>query len=228
MTDPRHHQRLHQRHRPGHHHALFALSLVAAATLAACGGSDKDTPPPPAATVLQGTAAIGAPMAGASITVVDSDPATADPAAVTADADGRFSVDVSGLVAPLLLATLATDSGTAELLPAGVDPLSTAFAADGTGADALLHRIAVAVGEGGVTLRNLAAAAGDSGAAAPVVLTADTTEAPTLPASVPADNLPTAADLAALGARWETCLAMPVAEARAFFGSAERAPATKS
>ncbi|RVT52804.1 carboxypeptidase-like regulatory domain-containing protein [Rubrivivax albus] len=266
-----------------HHRTPLALSLIAAATLAACGGSGKDTPPPPAATLLQGTAAIGAPMAGASITVVDSDPATADPAAVTADADGRFSIDVSGLVAPLLLrasgtvdgepvqhsavvpsvtanqtgtanvtplttaiaalaapgadpaaladpatlagaaeaataattmllATLATDSGTAALLPAGFDPLSTAFAADGTGADALLHRIAVAVGDGGVTLRNLAAAAGDGGAAPPVVLTADTTEAPTLPASVPADNLPSAADLATLGARWETCLALPVAE----------------
>jgi hypothetical protein len=269
---------------PRHHRTPLALSLIAAATLAACGGSSKDSPPPPPpATVLQGTAAIGAPMAGASIRVIDSDPATADPADVTADADGRFSVDVSGLVAPLLLrasgtvdgepvqhsavvpsvaanqtgtanvtplttaiaalaapggdpaaltdpatlaaageaadaattlllATLASDGGTAALMPADFDPLTTAFAADGTGADALLHRIAVAVGDGGVTLRNLAAAASDGGAPPPVLLTAGTTEAPTLPPSVPADDLPSAADLAALGARWETCLALPVAE----------------
>lgn len=263
---------------------VFALSLITAATLVACGGSDKDdSPPPPAASLLAGTAAVGAPMAGASITVVDSDPTTTDPAAVTADAEGRFTVDVSGLVAPLLLrasgtvdgepvqhsavvpavaagetgtanvtplttavaalaapggdpaaladpavlaaagdaataattlllATLATDAGTAALLPDGFDPLRTTFTADGTGADAVLHRVAVTLDAGGVTLRNLAAAAGDGGAAPPVVLTADTTAAPTLPASVPADHLPTAVELAALGARWETCLALPVAQ----------------
>jgi hypothetical protein len=268
---------------PRPHCTPLALSLIAAAALAACGGGSQDDPPTPAATLLQGTAAIGAPMAGATITVTDSDPATPDPAAVTADAQGRFSVDVGGQVAPLLLrargsvdgeivshaavvptvtaqatgtanvtpmttavavlstpagdlealatpatlaaagaavasatqllvATLASDDGTAALLPADFDPLSTPFAADGTGADAVLHRVAIRANSGTVSLNNLAAAAGDGGSPPPVTLTAATSTPPRLPQSMAADDLPTAADLATLGARWQACLALPVAE----------------
>lgn len=263
---------------------VFALSVVAAATLVACGsGGDDDDPVAP--TRLEGTAAIGAPMAGASITVVDSDATTADPAAVTADAQGRFSIDVSGLRAPLLVRaegtvdgeavrhravvpevtagatatanvtpltsaiatlvapggdvaaldtpatlagaataaavggaatllvdTLKSDTATAALLPAGFDPLRTPFAADGTGADAVLHQIAVGTDGGRVTLSNLAAPAGDNGPPPAVTLTPGLASAPTLPASVPAGDIPTAAELAELGAKWQACLALPVAE----------------
>lgn len=273
---------------PRFHHrrtTVFALTVVAAATLVACGGGGDDDDDPVAPTRLEGTAAIGAPMAGASITVVDSDPATADPAAVTADAQGRFGIDVSGLRAPLLVRaqgtvdgeavrhlavvpevtagatatanvtpltsaiatlvapggdvaalgtpatlasaataaavgsaaallvdTLKSDAATAALLPAGFDPLRTPFAADGTGADAVLHQVAVGTDGGSVTLSNLAAPAGDNGPPPAVTLTPGLTSAPTLPASVPAGDVPTAAELAELGAKWQACLALPVAE----------------
>lgn len=262
-----------------HHPPVSLLTLVAAATLAACGsGGDGTT-----ATRIEGTAAIGAPMAGATITVIDSDPATTDPAAVTADAQGRYSIDVTGLVAPLLVrasgtvdgesvshaavvsslsagatgtanvtpltsavatlvapggdlsrletpATLATagadvaaatrllvktlksDAGTAALLGADFDPLSTPFEANGQGADAALHRIEITSSGGTVTLRNLAAAVGNDGVPPAVTLTSDTVTTPTLPTSMPAGDLPSAADLAALGAKWEACLALPVAQ----------------
>jgi hypothetical protein len=114
---------------------------LAAFTFTACNESDPvEQPPEP--TVLQGTAAIGAPMAGATVTVIDGDAATADPAPVRAGADGSYRIDVSGLRAPLLVRAEAVVDGEAVrhvavlgALQAGgantanVTPLTTAVAA---------------------------------------------------------------------------------------------------
>ncbi len=121
----------------------FLLLATAAAALAACNDSGEDPPaPPPAPTLLQGTAAVGAPLAGARVQVIDADTSTTDPTAVTADAQGRYSIDVSSLKAPLLVRASATlDGETVEqvaVVPAlvassdntaNITPLTTAVAA---------------------------------------------------------------------------------------------------
>lgn len=280
--------------------ALLACTAIAALA-AACGSHDDNPetppPPPPPATTLQGVAASGAPFANATVTVVDSDAATADPAPVTTDAQGRFTVDVSNLrppflvkaagdlqgapvefvavlpsvtaesantanvtplthavaalVAPggdpaalatpatlaasgtaakvgdataLLVNTLATDPAIAAALGSGFDPARTPFSADGTGIDGVLDKLAVDVGAAGtVTITNLAAAVSGDSAPAPVTLTpaqtATPTVVPTLPASAPAGDVPTAAELAALGAKFEACLALPAAQRVTLDGS---------
>jgi len=78
--------------------------LAAALVVSACGGGTDDstpTPATPAATTLTGVAATGAPLAGAAIKVCD---ATGASLSTTAGADGRYTVDVSSLKAPLLVA----------------------------------------------------------------------------------------------------------------------------
>ena len=274
---------------PSRRHAVAAaasLSLL----LVACSGGPDDPPAAaaPAPTMLVGVAATGAPMAGARISVVDADASTTDPAAVTAAADGSFSINVSGLKAPLVIQaaglvdglqtslvavvpqldaqtdntanvtplthavaslmapagdaialatpaaigshitaqkvadatrlvvnTLNTDLSIAQALGAGFDPLTTRFKADGSGIDAVLDKLAVEVSASGVAITNLTAPASDGGAPTSVKLTAalaaTPAAAPTLPASLPASDLPSAAELAALGKKLEDCLALPVA-----------------
>jgi len=260
-----------------------ACILLTAAHLAGCGSGD-DTPPPPAPTLLNGVAATGAPMAGASMTVIDGDATTPDPAAVTAGADGSYSIDVSALKAPLLVRataviegvvtetvaavptltantsnvanvtplthaiaaliapggdplaltaatlaanvtgsavanastllvnTLATDASIATALGANFNPLTTPFNANGSGIDAVLDALAITVAGGGVSITNLTAPIADAGVPAPVTLTPGLTVAPTLPPSAPAGSVPTAAELAALGAKYEACLKLAVAQ----------------
>jgi len=269
-----------------HRHGPFALTLLTLAAVVACGGDPKSDEPLP--TVLSGTAAIGAPLAGATITVIDADASTADPAAVTAGSDGSYSIDISNLKAPilvrasgtldgesvqhvavlaaltanstntanvtplttavatlvapggdaaalatpatlaaaatatnvgnasqLLVNTLASDPGTAALLGNNFNPMTTAFSANGTGIDAALERVSVTSSGGTVQIVNNAAAAGSS-APAPVTLTpaqiATPTVVPTLPPSVPAGDIPTAAELKALGDKFQACLALPLAQ----------------
>lgn len=83
--------------------AVSTLAWASVAALSACGsggsGSNPAAPPP---TRLVGTAAVGAPMAGATITVSDADTTTVD-VTTTAAADGSYSVDVSDLGPPLLV-----------------------------------------------------------------------------------------------------------------------------
>ncbi len=232
--------------------------------------------------------ATGAAAAGATVTVIDSDPATSDPPSVTTAADGSYSIDVSGqklplmirattagdlpmalfaivpemaanaanvanvtpltnavaaLIAPssdpaglyiaeslgstvtaskvanataLVVNTLATDPAIAASLGSGFNPLSTPFAANGSGIDAVLDRLAVEVSAAGVALTNLSAPVTDDGGQRGVLLTAAQTTtpaaAPTLPASAGAADLPSGAELAALGAKFEACMALPVAQ----------------
>jgi hypothetical protein len=280
-----------------HRTALTACAAAIAALVAACNDDPENPPPPPpaAATTLQGVAALGAPFAGATVTVVDSDAATADPAPVTADAQGRYSIDVSALKAPLtlkasgnfqggptelvsvlpsvtaesantanvtplthavaalvapggdplalttpatlaangtaekvgnaatlLVNTLATDPAIRAALGSAFDPMRTAFTANGSGVDGVLDQLAVDVSAAGVTLTNLAApVTGDVPATVTLTpaQTATPTVVPTLPPSAPAGNLPTAAELAALGAKFEACLAIPATQRVTLDGS---------
>src|SRR5262245_61310847 len=77
---------------------LLVLSLVS--MLAACGGGGGSNPP--AAVTITGTAAKGAPLANATITVVSS---TGISRTVATGLDGTFSADVTGLSGPFLLQT---------------------------------------------------------------------------------------------------------------------------
>ena len=267
-----------------HHRHFTPIALATLTLLAAC----SDSPPEPEATRLSGVAATGAPMAGATITVVDGDAATADPASVTAGPDGRYTIDVSALKGPLvvnasgrvdgelvsivavvpsptaetdnavnvttltnavaalvapggdpqslrtaatlasavtarkvedattlLVNTLKSDASFAAAMGAGFSPLSTPFAADGSGIDAVLDKLAIKITPAGVAITSLAAPSADGGAPTPVTLTpalaATPASAPPLPASLPPSDLPTAAELAALGKKYEDCLALPVA-----------------
>ena len=266
----------------------FALTGVA--LVASCGGGDDDsTQPTVAPTLLTGVVASGAASVGASISVVDSDIATADPAPVIADANGNYTINVTGLRAPLLVKataivegvstqtvavvpsltpnatntanvtpltnavaaliapsgdplsllvpatlttnatalkvsnasalvvnTLQSDPAIAAALGTGFDPLTTAFVANGSGVDAVLDHLDVAVSSTGVSITNLSAPLSSTGVPVPVTLTAAQTATPTVAPSLPTSSapssLPTASDLAALGAKFQACLALPLAQ----------------
>jgi len=92
----------------------FLLSAALIALLAACGGgggsSDSTSTTPvetPTTTILTGTAATGAALANAKITVKDSKGASKT---TTADANGNFSVDVTGMTAPLIIQAVNQDA----------------------------------------------------------------------------------------------------------------------
>jgi hypothetical protein len=266
--------------------ATTLIATLGAAVVSGClGGGGDDDPPAAQATLLKGVIATGAPLAGATVSVSDGDPATTDPAAVTAAADGSYSVDISALkgalvvhaqgqidglatelvavvpavtaasdntanvtpltnavaalIAPggdplalrtpatlsaavtaqkvndataLVVNTLATDSTIAAALGSGFNPLTTAFAANGSGIDGVLDKLMIEIKADGVVITNLAAPVAD-GTQAGVVLTPAATstpnQVPTLPPS--AGDLPSAAELATLAADMQACLALPLA-----------------
>ena len=263
------------------------LAWISALALTACHDGDDAEAEAPAATMLTGVAAVGAPLANASVTVSDADAATPD-VTTTAAANGSYSADVSSLKAPLLVKasgthdgaatihwavvpsvtassvntanvtplttavaalvapagdpqalstvatltasatpakvgdatalivnTLRTDPQTATALGANFDPLSTSFAADGQGVDAVLNRIEVSVSPAGVALTNQATPIAPGGSAPPPVvltptMTATPAVVPTLPPTAAASDLPTAAELASLARKFDDCMALPL------------------
>jgi hypothetical protein len=117
----------------------------------------------------------------------------------------------------LVVNTLKTDPEISTALGASFNPLTTVFAANGTGIDAVLDKLEVSVATTGVSISNNTAAITSTGAKpAPVVLTAAQTSAPTvvptLAASVTSSSLPTAAEMAALAKKYQDCLALPIAQ----------------
>src|SRR5512139_1249801 len=98
----------------------------------------------------------------------------------------------------LVVNTLASNPEFASLLGDGFDPLTTPFVADGTGVDAVLDQVQVDVTPTGVAITNLTAPVSDDGSS------------PTLPPSVPASDLPTPTEMAALAKKLEDCLALPL------------------
>ena len=114
----------------------------------------------------------------------------------------------------LVVNTLAAELTTAKVTVATFNPLTTPFTANGSGVDGVLDKLKVEVASSGVSITNLTAPVSGSGAQ-PVLLTAAQTDTPTvvptLPASTAAGDLPSEADIAALGAKFQACLALPVA-----------------
>ena len=113
--------------------------------------------------MLSGVVASGAPLASATVTVIDSDAATVDPAAVTTDANGNYSIVVTGLKAPLIVKASATVDGSPVVLVAVVPDL-TANAANAANVTSLTNAVAALVAPGGdpsalLTPATLAAAA---------------------------------------------------------------------
>ena len=77
---------------------VLGMTMVAAALAVACGGGGGGSDPgTPAAATVQGVVATGAPIAGARVEVLC---AAGSPAAVTADAAGRYSVAAAGITFP--------------------------------------------------------------------------------------------------------------------------------
>lgn len=126
----------------------LALSVVMSSVLAACGGGDGGsttstgaaTSPAASPQSLTGTVAVGTALANAKVVVVD---AKGNTASTTSDANGSYTVSLSGLTAPLLIAAndpagislplysvvVSTATGTSAPVVANVTPLTTAVAA---------------------------------------------------------------------------------------------------
>ncbi|KWW36977.1 hypothetical protein [Cupriavidus metallidurans] len=184
------------------------LGVMTVAVMAACGGGGDSGSnggsngggSQPAATV-QGTAASGAFMGGAQVTMFDADGKTVGTR--LADANGRYSFDVSGFRAPFaLLATgtaggetvtyvsvLPTKPASGATVTANVTPLTTALAAllaggnpvDLTSASALNSKVSSAgVQQATAALRavlaNVAASAGMNAGSFDPISTPLTTE----------------------------------------------------
>lgn len=138
------------------HHSSYRVNPVlaalfgCAALLASCGGGDSDSPapPPPAATTVGGVAATGAALAGATVTLIDSDPATTDPAPVVTAANGSFSFVVDGLRAPFALRVNFTQDGATRSLYA-VLPSATAAQANTANVTPLTDAVAVLLAPAG-------------------------------------------------------------------------------
>lgn len=104
-----------------------ALSALVAATLvAACGGggSDASPPPPPAAVALSGTAAAGLPLVG-TVTVKDALGATRS---APISANGVYTIDVTGMTAPVMLRATGTVGATSYVIHSA----SASISANGT------------------------------------------------------------------------------------------------
>jgi hypothetical protein len=85
----------------------FVLSIITASVLCACGGGGSASNNPSATSTISGTAAGGAPMVG---TVVIKH-AQGETSPVTIQADGSYSVDVSGLTGPFIVKAIGTVGG---------------------------------------------------------------------------------------------------------------------
>lgn len=96
--------------------SLFSIAassvLLSVLLLVGCGGGGGDGgggAAVPTASTLSGTASAGAPIIG-TVTIRDSDPATTDKT-VTIAADGKYTIDVTGLTAPFMLRADGTVGG---------------------------------------------------------------------------------------------------------------------
>lgn len=88
------------------HSGLFAISAIAFGVLVACGGGGGGSGSSSSSTsTLQGTAAYGAPMSGATIVVMDTSGKTVT---ATADSNGNYTANVTGFVAPLMISATST------------------------------------------------------------------------------------------------------------------------
>lgn len=119
--------------------ALLVSSLIAGCSGGGSGSSstpETGPGPQPTAAVVTGTAASGAPLANATVTVVDAVGATRT---TSTDVEGRYSIDVTALQAPLIFkaagnvadarATFISMHPKTEAATVNVTPLTHAIAA---------------------------------------------------------------------------------------------------
>jgi hypothetical protein len=86
---------------------LLVLAAVVLATMAGCGGGGGGGASATPTSTLSGTAAAGAPIAG-TVTIKDSLGAIRS---VTIAADGKYTVDVSGMTAPFMMRAAGSVGG---------------------------------------------------------------------------------------------------------------------
>jgi hypothetical protein len=126
----------------------WAAVIAGLSTFTACGGGGNNTTPPAAATRVVGVAATGAALAGASVTLIDADATTTDPAPQTTDGGGRYSFGVDGLKAPFALKVGYTQDGQAQTLYAVLGS-ADANADNTANITPLSHAVAALVAPGG-------------------------------------------------------------------------------
>lgn len=100
----------------------LTVSFVATASLVACGGSGTATPADTSA-YISGTAAYGAPLANASITVQDS---SGKQVTAIADSAGLYKVLVTGFTSPLLVTATGSSGDAVRIYRALVSATVTA------------------------------------------------------------------------------------------------------
>jgi hypothetical protein len=93
----------------------WALALVATAALAACGGGGSDTPATPSAVTIAGTAAKGAALAGATVSVK----CAAGAGTATTGSDGKYTVTITGANLPCALKVVGTEGSVFHSVVAG-------------------------------------------------------------------------------------------------------------
>lgn len=94
----------------------MSSGLLAAAMLAACGGGGSDAPPAtPSSVTFSGTAAKGAALAGAAVTIK----CAAGTGTATTGADGKYTAAITGASLPCALKVVGTEGSVFHSLVAG-------------------------------------------------------------------------------------------------------------
>lgn len=116
-----------------------ALASCAALALAACGGDGSGSPATPSSVTIAGTAAKGAALPGAAVSIK----CAAGTGTATTAADGRFTVTITGASLPCALRVVGTDgsvfhsgvagTGTTGTFAANITPLTELLMANATG-----------------------------------------------------------------------------------------------
>ena len=118
----------------------WALALVATAALAACGGGGSDAPATPSSVTIAGTAAKGAALAGAAVSIK----CAAGTGTATTGSDGKYSVTITGANLPCALKVVGTEGSVFHSVVAGTGSTGT-FAANITPlTEMLVAQVAVA------------------------------------------------------------------------------------
>lgn len=147
---------------------LLAAAIVISFNLSGCGGSTTAANAP--TTTLSGVAATGVALAGSTVTVTDS---TGANKSATTDANGHYTLDITGMTAPFvivasgmagdgaetLVSLIATQPTTGQSVVANITPLTNTLAAaiDSTG-DPLHLTAHVATEATNITANKLATA----------------------------------------------------------------------
>lgn len=103
----------------------WTLGLVACAALAACGGGGSDTPAAPSAVTIAGTAAKGAALAGAAVSIK----CATGTGTATTGSDGKYTVTITGANLPCALKVVGTEGSVLHSVVAGTGSTGT-FAAN--------------------------------------------------------------------------------------------------